>query len=146
MIRFGMNKKTLDPINSDLPFYVKENGKYEPVTTLFVTGPSRSFYAADNSTYKYVWMETEASVEKNVQRSPMNNKVHINKENIILNMKTGSELPVCSVSIDGTTSWCDEVLIQGPCQVLYAEGKDPEVCIETDSDITLIGERIDYIP
>lgn len=31
MIRFGMNKKTLDAINPDFLFYMKQNGKYQPV-------------------------------------------------------------------------------------------------------------------
>lgn len=144
--RFGMNKKTLDPINSNLPFYVKQNGMYQPVKSLYVTGPSRSFYQADNSTYKYVWMETESQVWRNHEHPPMKHRIHISKENIISNMKTESNFPVCSVQYDLLfPRWCDAFEIHGPCQLRYQEDAEQEVWIETNSEITLIGERFDYV-
>lgn len=145
--RFGMNKKSLDPINDDVPFYIKQNGVYQPVKFVYVDGPSRSFYQAQNSTYRYVWMETEAPVYCDYQRAPMKNKVHIDKEHIISNMKSETNFPVCLITTvtEAHTSqiWCYEFEINGPCQLRYSRGDDPEVWIETDSDITLIGDNLD---
>ena len=141
--RFGMNKKSLDPINDDVPFYIKQNGVYQPVNAVYVDGPFRSFYQAQNSTYRYVWMETEASVHCDYQRASMKNTVHIDKERIISNMTCGTDLQVCLITTHSSQFWCHEFEIHGSCQLRYIKGNDPEVWIETDSYITLIGEQVD---
>lgn len=141
--RFGMNKKSLDPIDQDHPFYIKQKDVYKPVKMVYVDGPSRSFYQAQNSSYKYVWMETEAPVCCDYQRPSMKNRIHIDKDHIISNMKHQTNFPTCLVTmvddVDTTQIWCYEFEIHGPCQLRYSKGDDPEVWIETDSDITLIG-------
>lgn len=145
MIRFGMNKKTVDPIDPQYPFYFKKDGVYQPVRTLYVSGPSKSFYACSNSSYKYVWMETDFPVHE-ITMHGMTNKIHINKENLISNIKQNTDFPVCSVHVESTVRWCDEFVVEGPIQLVYKQNNIPEVWIETNSPITLIGERFDYIP
>lgn len=141
--RFGMNKKSLDPINDDVPFYIKQNGVYQPVEFVYVDGPSRSFYQAQNSTYRYVWMETESPVYCDYQRAPMSTMVHIDKERIISNMKSNTDFPVCFVTTHSSQFWCNEFEIHGPCQLVYKKGNNPEVWIETDSYVTMIGDNLD---
>jgi len=144
--RFGMNKKSLDPINDDYPFYIKREGVYQPVMTVYADGPSRSFYQAQNSTYRYVWMETEASVYHDRPCAEMRNKIHIDKDNIISNMKLGTNVPVCLITTYETCTtsvWCYEFEIHGPCQLRYSKDANPQVWIETNSDISLIGEQVD---
>jgi len=48
---------------------------------------------------------------------------------------------------NGCIRYCKGAKIKGPSRMLYDPNKPfNKVWIETDSDIELIGERIDYIP
>jgi hypothetical protein len=71
--------------------------------------------------------------------------IHINRNIIQQNAKHGRDEPVCRVEENGKVTYCMEVIIKGPSQMIYRPNK-PRPCgaklwIETDSDIELIGEK-----
>ena len=77
----------------------------------------------------------------------MSIRIHVNVNVIRWNKKHNNTLPACRVEFGGKTSYCKEVKILGPSQMVYRPER-PLACgaklwIETDASIQLIGE-VDY--
>jgi len=71
--------------------------------------------------------------------------IHINRNIIQKNAKHGNTEPVVRVEDFGKVKYCMEVIIDGPSRMVYRPEK-PRPCgaklwIETDSPVTLIGEK-----
>lgn len=74
-------------------------------------------------------------------------KIHVNQHNIRANLK-GSSKPVITVKEGRSNRYADGVEIHGPSRIVYSGGNakpllscGARVIIETDAEITLIGER-----
>ena len=144
--RFGMNKKSLDPINDQFPFYFRDDTGYHPCGELQVHGPSRSYYGPSlTSNSLIVWMTTESSISPLADYTTLPKRVHVVKENIQHNNQheVKTLMPVCSLHEGDSVRYAMEYVIHGPCKLRYDSSHDPEVWIETDADVTLIGEQID---
>ncbi len=73
--------------------------------------------------------------------------IHVNVNVIRHNKKHGNNLPVCRVQEGPKTTYCKEVLINGPSKLVYRPEK-PLPCgaklwIETEADIT-IADAVPY--
>jgi len=74
----------------------------------------------------------------------MKKRIHINQHVIKSNRKkeVGDHDPVITCKTYKTNDYCNEVVIDGPCKVIYSPDKPlscgAHVWIETDSDVTCI--------
>ena len=133
MIRFGMNKKSNDPINDELPFYYIFNNNYIPMNNMFVTDYSRSFYRPKEVGYKkIVWMETRGVVLplKNVHLTNITYTIHIDKDIVIAEEE-------CPCSINGIK--CNEFEVLGPSALIYNKESKPSVYIIAMGEVNIIG-------
>lgn len=68
--------------------------------------------------------------------------VHVNQHLIRSNQKTGERKPVLTVKTYCSNSYAREVLISGPCRVIYSPDKPlpcgARVWIETESGVEVI--------
>jgi hypothetical protein len=77
----------------------------------------------------------------------MKKRIHINQHKIRANSKVKAEnrIPVITVKTYKTNSYCEEVIISGPCKVVYSPDKPlscgAKVWIETESKIICKGEE-----
>jgi len=135
---------------------VNPYGSTKGAKGVYLHGPSKSFWGIDERLcdFKIVWFETDDKVDliqnDDGQYIPMKKIIHINRNIIQKNQKHGTEHPICRVEENGKVRYCMEVKINGPSHMIY-NPKKPRPCgarlwIETDSDIELIGEKIDHIP
>ncbi|MDB4348874.1 hypothetical protein OAA64_00965 [bacterium] len=75
----------------------------------------------------------------------MKKKIHINQHKIRSNSKISPEdrVPVITVKTYKSNTYCEEVLITGPCRVVYSPDKPlscgAKVWIETESEIICEG-------
>ena len=75
----------------------------------------------------------------------MKKRIHINQHVIRANKKkeVGDRDPVITCKTYKTNDYCNEVVIEGPCKVIYSPDKPlscgAHVWIETDSDVKCIG-------
>jgi hypothetical protein len=73
----------------------------------------------------------------------MKTRVHVNQHVIRRNAKTGSRDPVLTVKTYKSNEYGHEVLIGGPCRVVYSPDKPlscgARVWIETESGVTVLG-------
>ena len=53
----------------------------------------------------------------------MKKKIHINQHKIRRNAKTGEREPVITVKTYKTNDYCNEVIIDSPCKVIYSPDK-----------------------
>ena len=69
----------------------------------------------------------------------MKKVVHVNQHIIKSNAKTGERVPPLTVKTYKTNDYCSEVVINGPCKIIYRPDKPlpcgAKVWIETQSDI-----------
>ena len=75
----------------------------------------------------------------------MKKRVHVNQHTIRRNHKTGERKPVLTVKTYKSNDYCYEVIIDGPCKVIYSPDK-PLACgarvwIETESEIVCVTSR-----
>ena len=72
----------------------------------------------------------------------MKKRIHINQHVIRRNQKTGEREPVITVKTYKENTYCHEVLIEGPCKVIYSPDKPlscgARVWVETESDVEYI--------
>ena len=72
----------------------------------------------------------------------MKKRIHINQHVIRRNQKTGEREPVITVKTYKENTYCHEVLIDGPCKVIYSPDKPlscgARVWVETESDVEYI--------
>jgi hypothetical protein len=75
----------------------------------------------------------------------MKKRIHINQHKIRSNSKVtaGKRIPVITVKTYKTNTYCEEVIISGPCRVIYSPDKPlscgAKVWIETESEIICKG-------
>lgn len=71
--------------------------------------------------------------------------VHVNQHVIRSNAKTGRRAPTITVKRGKTNRYAREVVIDGPCRVVYSPDKPlpcgARVWIETEAEVVLIGCR-----
>jgi hypothetical protein len=78
-------------------------------------------------------------------------KIHINQHKIRSNSKVdpGDRVPVITVKTYKSNTYCEEVLITGPCRVIYSPDKPlpcgAKVWIETESEIICEGETYEKL-
>jgi hypothetical protein len=72
----------------------------------------------------------------------MKKRIHVNQHIIRKNHKTGEREPVLTVKTYKDNTYCHEVLVDGPCKVVYSPDKPlpcgARVWIETESDVTCL--------
>ena len=69
-------------------------------------------------------------------------KIHVNQHNIRANKKNGTDLPVLSVKKGKTNTYCNEVRVNGPCEIVYRP-ENPMSCgamvwVMTEADVEII--------
>ncbi len=73
----------------------------------------------------------------------MKTRVHVNQHVIKSNAKTGARDPVLTVKTYKSNEYGHEVLISGPCRVVYSPDKPlscgARVWIETEAGVTVLG-------
>ena len=72
----------------------------------------------------------------------MKKRIHVNQHKIKSNRKTGDREPVLTVKTYKDNTYCHEVLIEGPCKVIYSPDKPlscgARVWIETEENVRCI--------
>jgi len=69
-------------------------------------------------------------------------RIHVNMHTIRKNHKTGEREPVLTVKTYKDNTYCHEVLVDGPCKIIYSPDKPlpcgARVWIETENDVTCL--------
>jgi len=69
-------------------------------------------------------------------------RIHVNQHKIKSNRKTGDREPVLTVKTYKDNTYCHEVLIDGPCKVIYSPDKPlscgARVWIETEENVRCV--------
>jgi len=69
-------------------------------------------------------------------------RIHVNQHKIKSNRKTGDREPVLTVKTYKDNTYCHEVVIEGPCKVIYSPDKPlscgARVWIETEEDVRCV--------
>ena len=72
----------------------------------------------------------------------MKKRIHVNQHIIRKNHKTGEREPVLTVKTYKSNTYCHEVLVDGPCKIIYSPDKPlscgARVWIETEHDVECI--------
>ena len=72
----------------------------------------------------------------------MKKRIHVNQHIIRKNQKTGEREPVLTVKTYKSNTYCHEVLVDGPCKVIYSPDKPlscgARVWIETEHGVECI--------
>ena len=72
----------------------------------------------------------------------MKKRIHVNQHKIKSNRKTGDREPVLTVKTYKDNTYCHEVVIEGPCKVIYSPDKPlscgARVWIETEEDVRCV--------
>jgi len=72
-------------------------------------------------------------------------RIHVNQHIIRKNHKTGEREPVLTVKTYKDNTYCHEVLVDGPCKVIYSPDKPlscgARVWIETEHEITCLNNK-----
>ncbi len=75
----------------------------------------------------------------------MKKRIHVNQHIIRKNHKTGEREPVLTVKTYKDNTYCHEVLVEGPCKVIYSPDKPlscgARVWIETEHEITCLNTK-----
>ncbi|QDP55748.1 MAG: hypothetical protein Unbinned2706contig1001_9 [Prokaryotic dsDNA virus sp.] len=73
----------------------------------------------------------------------MKKRIHINQHKIRQNIGKSDTEPVITVKTYKSNTYCKEVLIDGPCRVIYSPDKPlscgARVWIETDGEVDCVG-------
>jgi hypothetical protein len=68
--------------------------------------------------------------------------IHVNQNKIKQNKRSGLREPVLTIKTYKTNDYASEVLIQGPCKVIYSPDKPlpcgATVWIETESEVVIV--------
>jgi hypothetical protein len=68
--------------------------------------------------------------------------IHVNQNKIKQNKRQGTRDPVLTVKTYKTNDYASEVLIQGPCKIIYSPDKPlpcgATVWIETESEVVIV--------
>jgi hypothetical protein len=136
MIRFGMNKKSKDPVNIELPFYYIKNGVYTPTKDLYICEPSRSFYRVNDFGRRIVWMETEGDVQTIVppSLSSVISTIHIDKDIII----SEGENPCSITDNNGDIFYGNEFHIDGSCLLIHDPLSYKTIYIKAYGKVTIL--------
>jgi len=71
-------------------------------------------------------------------------RIHVNQHIIRKNHKTGEREPVLTVKTYKDNTYCHEVLVNGPCKVIYSPDKPlpcgAKVWIETNHEVTCLNK------
>ena len=69
-------------------------------------------------------------------------RIHVNQHKIRSNRKTGDREPVLTVKTYKDNTYCHEVVIDGPCKVIYSPDKPlscgARVWIETEENVRCV--------
>jgi len=72
-------------------------------------------------------------------------RIHVNMHIIRKNHKTGEREPVLTVKTYKDNTYCHEVLVDGPCRVIYSPDKPlpcgARVWIETEHEVTCLNKE-----
>jgi hypothetical protein len=72
-------------------------------------------------------------------------RIHVNQHNIKRNAKTGDNLPVLTIKTYKSNNYAHEVLIDGPCKIVYSPDKPlscgAKVWIETENNVTALKDN-----
>tara|TARA_R110002124_G_scaffold72377_2_gene193669 strand:- start:197 stop:433 length:237 start_codon:yes stop_codon:yes gene_type:complete len=72
-------------------------------------------------------------------------RIHVNMHIIRKNHKTGEREPVLTVKTYKDNTYCHEVLVDGPCKVIYSPDKPlpcgARVWIETEHEVTCLNKE-----
>ena len=72
----------------------------------------------------------------------MKKRIHVNQHKIKSNRKTGDREPVLTVKTYKDNTYCHEVVIDGPCKVIYSPDKPlscgARVWIETEENVRCV--------
>jgi len=75
----------------------------------------------------------------------MKKRIHVNQHIIRKNHKTGEREPVLTVKTYKDNTYCHEVLVDGPCKVIYSPDKPlpcgARVWIETEHEVTCLNKE-----
>ena len=75
----------------------------------------------------------------------MKKRIHVNMHIIRKNHKTGERKPVLTVKTHKDNTYCHEVLVDGPCKVIYSPDKPlscgARVWIETEHEVTCLNKE-----
>ena len=75
----------------------------------------------------------------------MKKRIHVNMHIIRKNHKTGEREPVLTVKTYKDNTYCHEVLVDGPCKVIYSPDKPlscgARVWIETEHEVTCLNKE-----
>lgn len=160
MNRISVNQNLEDPKINGCVFCVIKNDTKETDPRkstisgkqIYLEGGCKIIYNVDNrfANYKIAWVETDDDIiihRQDIEYNSMNKKIHINTNTITNNNKFNLNNPICEIEDKDKIRYCMELIIKGPSRMLY----DPtltknKIWIETNSDIEMIGEQIDYIP
>lgn len=75
----------------------------------------------------------------------MKKRIHVNMHIIRKNHKTGEREPVLTVKTYKDNTYCHEVLVDGPCRVIYSPDKPlpcgARVWIETEHEVTCLNKE-----
>jgi hypothetical protein len=76
----------------------------------------------------------------------MKKRIHVNQHKIRANQKSGAREAVLTVKTYKTNDYCHEVVINGPCKVIYSPDKPlscgARVWIETDAEVVCIEREV----
>jgi hypothetical protein len=68
--------------------------------------------------------------------------IHVNQNKIKQNKRSGLREPVLTIKTYKTNDYASEVLIQGPCKIIYSPDKPlpcgATVWIETESEVVIV--------
>ena len=75
----------------------------------------------------------------------MKKRIHVNQHIIRSNGKTGERDPVITVKTYKSNTYCNEVVIDGPCRVIYSPDKPlpcgAKVWIETSEEVICVTNK-----
>lgn len=75
----------------------------------------------------------------------MKKRIHVNQHIIRSNGKTGDRDPVITVKTYKSNTYCNEVVIDGPCRVIYSPDKPlpcgAKVWIETNEEVICVTNK-----
>lgn len=90
------------------------------------------------------WQIKESSAVQGGDIGRLKKKIHINQHVIKRNRKTGEREPVITVKTYKSNDYGHEVIIDGPCRVVYSPDKPlscgAHVWIETNAEVEVVSE------
>ena len=138
----GMNSRFIEPPHDPTyPFYsstFRGSGSVA-LKNAYVPEPCDIVYQM-RDTFKVVMLyTTTCALERDPAQAIPNPTcwIHVDKEAIKQNASQGTNYPVCSITRDGETMFCNELTIHGPCVLVYDADAQPSVVIHTSSKVEI---------